>query len=570
MQSNMKLNNMKHVRNFEQFKQTRNKLESLTYYQKGKSSDKTIIELYLLSEGQDCQNINFLKENYSLSKIDQRIIDGVFEYLKTGKETSISLLTEELEVLGLKVPSLGDMWSGVKNVVDKGVQIGKTAIKSFGDFIKNIGSIIKGLFEKIKVFFKKVWELFKPQVIKAGALINKAVMTGKEDKMTKAVETISSPQGQKETDALTEDLKGVIAKFSSGNIGNMTPEAEEHLKDEAGEYKDVKDPSEIEQLMKDSYNFIERKNTVSKLFFSIKGYLQEGGTINEMYTAIFEAEEKEKEKEELKEGDDATYTNKKGEKVTKTIIRIEGENAVFKTKDGEEFTKPLSEVEKAEGLAKKIAGGFVNEQGVFGWLVEAVGFVFSPLTKLKEIMFKGGTNGILTVISGIKRGMKNAFKYVVIGVVVGLVYHIVHGLMVLTGEGGGESTEGKPEIESGAASTAPEVKPKFNLKKESIELLLEAEGDVPAVDVKKPTKYTEFLKDAKGIIAPAVGGMVFAALSHFFPVVKYILEAILVTIGLFELVGALCKLEWVKKKNLKVCKVQHSAHHWLESKVEGK
>lgn len=564
---------MKHIRNFQSFKSHRssnsNTISENYYYKKGKSINRSIFEMELISEGYSHELIGAINESYSLSRIDNRMIDCLYEFLSTGKEEGIDMLTEELG--GIKLPSLGDMYGKVVNVFDKGVEIGKSVITGIGNFLKNIGNIVKNLFEKVKAFFRKIWELFKPQVVAACGVIKKAVGGGSAEKMGEAVETISSDQGQNEFNALSEDLSGVGAKFKSGNVGNLSPEAEQHLKDEAGEYKGVEGDADIEKLMNES---VERKSTVGKIFYSIKGFLSEGGKIEDMQK-MFEAEEA-KEEEGFKEGDEVVYTNKEGKEVTKKIVRIDGEEAVFQAKDGSEFTKKISDIKKAgEGIGKKVAHGFVGEEpekkGVFGWLVEAVGFVFNPLAKLKEIAIKGGTNGILTMISAMKRGAKNAFKFVVMGTIAGLVYHIIHGIMALAGgEGHGEGGEEGPEApeapeKKAAPAAAAAAKPNINLKKESLESIMES----AAADLSKHSKYTGFMGDLKGVVGPMVGGFVFAALSHFFPIVHTILEVILVSIGVFELVGAMCKLEWVVKKNLKVCKVQHDIHHFLEGAAGG-
>lgn len=562
---------MKHIRNFQSFKNHRSAntqaISENHFYKKGKSINRSIFEMELISEGYSNEVIGAINESYSLSRIDNRMIDCLYEFLSTGKEEGIEMLTEELG--GIKLPSLGDMYGKVVNVFDKGVEIGKSVITGIGNFLKNIGNIVKNLFEKVKAFFRKIWELFKPQVVAACGVIKKAVGGGSAEKMGEAIDTISSDQGQNEFNALSDDLSGVGAKFKSGNVGNLSPEAEQHLKDEAGEYKGVEDDADIEKLMNES---VERKSTVGKIFYSIKGFLSEGGKIEDMQK-MFEAEEKKEEG--FKEGDEVTYTNKEGKEVTKKIVRIDGEEAVFQAKDGSEFTKNISDIKKAgEGLGKKVVHGFVGEEpekkGVFGWLVEAVGFVFSPLAKIKEILIKGGTNGILTGISALKRGAKNAFKFVVMGTIAGLIYHIIHGIAELAGGGEGEGSEAPeapeaPEKKGAPAAAPAAAKPNINLKKESLEFIMESAN----VDINKHSKYTGFMSDLKGSVGPMVGGFVFAALSHFFPIVHTILEVILVAIGVFELVGAMCKLEWVVKKNLKVCKVQHDIHHFLEGAAGG-
>ena len=560
---------MKHIRNYSNFKENRKKslnenYSNGYYYNLGKKSNKTIFELELLSEGYSTETISLVNENLSFPSIDNKIIDCVWEYLNHGTENKLDLLTEELTIMGKKLPSLGDMYKGVAKVVDKGIEIGKSVVKSFKDFISNIGNIVKNLFGKIKNFFVKIWEAFKPKILSAMGVIKKAVGGSTSDKMTGAINAMSSDNGQKEIGSLSEDLKKVCGKFSSGNVGNTSEEAAKKLEDEAGEYKDVEGDADIEKLMQES---LERKGTVGKIYYSIKGFMAEGGKIEELNSAIFEAEEK---KEELKEGDEVTYKNKEGKEVTKPIVRIEGEDAVFTAKDGSEFKKPLTDLKKAEGIGKKLAAGFIGEEpekkGVFGWLVEAVGFVFNPLVKLKETLIKGGTNGICMMISAMARGLKNAIKFIVIGVIAGLVYHVVHGIMTLAGGGHGEGAEKGGEAKAGAAAEvkAAEVKAP-EIKKES--LIFEAAE--LAVDMNKHSKYTPDWETVKGIALPAVGGLLMAALSHFFPIVHTILEGILVSIGIFELVGAVCKIESIKSKNLKVCTIQHDIHHFLEAKSGG-
>ena len=103
--------------------------------------------------------------------------------------------------------------------------------------------------------------------------------------------------------------------------------------------------------------------------------------------------------------------------------------------------------------------------------------------------------------------------------------------------------------------------------KESYEFLLESEA---AVDITKPSKHTTGLWDQiKSMALPVVGGLLLSALSHFFPMVGVILEVILVSIGIFELIGAVCKVDKIKQKMGNVCSIQHDIHHFLEAKSGG-
>jgi hypothetical protein len=136
------------------------------------------------------------------------------------------------------------------------------------------------------------------------------------------------------------------------------------------------------------------------------------------------------------------------------------------------------------------------------------------------------------------------------------------------GKGHGEdAAEGAAEGAADAAKGGVASATKINLAKESFSI---NESDTLTVDMNKKTSYTSGIFDtAKKIALPAIGGLLMAALSHFFPIVHTILEAILVSIGIFELVGAVCQLDSIKSKKLKVCTLQHDAHHFIEGSVGG-
>lgn len=582
----------RHIRGFESFKNSRAAAQAAPiaegyYYSKGKASRRSLLEMALISEGYSTDHVSAINEGYSLHKIDSRIIDCLYEYASKGTTEGLEMLTEEISLKqGFK-----NVYGKVSGAIDKGIEIGKNVITSFGNFLKSIGDVIKSLFGKIKAFFMKIWELFKPKAIAACAVIKKAVGGGNPAKMGKAIETISSEQGQTEIDSLSKDISALVAKFKTGDVGNTSPDTEEKLKGEAEEYKGVVDDQEIENLMKES---VERKGILKRIYYMTKGFMSEGGTIAEM-EKVFEAEEKKEWS--AKEGEAASYMSKNDGEQTKKIVRIEGDNAVFLGKDGKEFTKPVADLKKPkEGMGEKLLQGFVGEEpekkGIFGWLVEAVGAIVGWQAKLIELMYRGGTNGILTLVSAlVKKSWKNATKFVVLGVVAGLVYHIIHGIGEILGgheegHGEGEHKEGAegqgkegveveapeaPEKKVVAPADATAVKPPstINLKKESLERIFEDAG--VALDPKKKSKWTEFLNwdTLTKTMTPIVGSVLVSALSAVFMPHK-LMEGILVAIGVFELVGALCKLDWVAKKGLKVCKAQHSVHHWLEGAVGGK
>ena len=120
------------------------------------------------------------------------------------------------------------------------------------------------------------------------------------------------------------------------------------------------------------------------------------------------------------------------------------------------------------------------------------------------------------------------------------------------------------------AKGAAEVASKA-VTKESFDFLFESEAQtLGPVDITKPSKHTSGLWDQiKKMALPVVGSLLISALAHFFPMVTIILEVILVTIGVFELLGAVCKIDKIKSKMPKVCSIQHNIHHFLEAKSGG-
>lgn len=544
---------MKYIRNYKSFKGYKNPPVSENYYYSiGKKTQKTILECGLISEGVSIETVRLLNESIDFKKIDNQIVDAIWE--------SLSNKSKEFVLEGW-----GNIIDGAKNLWDKGVEIGKTVFNSFKDFIAKIGDVIKTIFRKIKALFSKIWELFKPKVLDATKSVKDAV----GGTAGAGLDSLSSLVKEKGTEAeigeLSKDVSGAVGKFSTGSVGNMSPDAEKHLADEAGEYKDVEDTSDIEKLIADSFQF-EKKTILKKVYLSLKGYLSEGNSLTELSGKLNEAGE-------FKQGDKVKYTNKQGEEVEKEILRVEGENAFFVAKDGSEFSKKITDLSKNKSAEE--AGKSSSKKGMFGWICEAVGFVLSPLSKLKEFAIKAGANGIAMSVSSIARGFGKHHKYIVIGTICGLVYHIVHGAMEViehfnhethsTGHGTKEAeTPGVQDAAGDTAEKAKEVvgiknatKPIVNMKKESMIL----EG--AAVDLTKGSKFTDFLANSKEILIPVAGGLLVQALLTFFPTIKIILEMILVSIGVFELIGALCEVSQTLKST-SVCSLHHSAHHFLE------
>lgn len=543
---------MKYIRNYKSFKGHKSSVSVSEnyYYSIGKKTQKTILECGLISEGVSIEGVKLLNESIDFKKIDNQIVDAIWE--------SLSNNSKELVLEGW-----GNIIHGAKNLWDKGVEIGKTVFNSFKDFIAKIGDVIKTIFGKIKAFFSKVWELFKPKVTAAAKSVKDAVSGAAGAGLDSLSSLVKEKSTETEINELSKDVSGAVGKFSTGSVGNMSPDAEKHLAAEAEEYKDVEDTSDIEKLIADSFQF-EKKTVLKKVYLSLKGYLSEGNSLMELSNKLNEADE-------FKQGDKVKYTNKQGEEVEKEILRVEDEDAFFTAKDGSEFSKKITDLSKANAQAAEHGKGEAKK-GMFGWICEAVGFVLSPLAKVKEFAIKAGSNGIAVGVSSLARGLGKHYKYIVIGTICGLVYHIVHGAMEVIehfsheAHAGGHEAKGAetPGVQDAAGDTAEKAKevvgakvPKpMNIAKES--MIFEAAG----IDLSKGSKITDFLSTSKDILIPVAGGLLVQALVAFFPTIKIILEIILVSIGLFELVGALCEVSETLKAT-SVCKLQHSAHHFI-------
>lgn len=548
---------MKYIRNYNSYKShrsnTSNENNENYFYNKGRKSNKSILECALISEGISYNDILLLNESVNFNKVDNLIVDSLYESIKSNDTNSIELLEEGV---------WGNLIDGAKDLWDKGVQVGKTVFKSFKDFLARIGDIIKTLFGKIKQFFQKLWEIFIPKAIELTSKVADGVKGAGSQGMSGLSSILGNESTQSEIQEAEKDLTKVREKFSSGNVGNMSDEAAKKLEDDADEYKDVTDTSEIEELIKDSFNSkFDRKTTVRKVYYSLKGYLLEGNNITELYNAINEADEVE-----YKEGDVVKYKTKAGDEVEKEIIKIDGDKFYFKDKEGNEFTKTKDDIiSKAEQKEGEDTGGVKSGKGMFGWICEGVGFILSPISKLKEWIIKAGVNGAMGGVSAFARGFNSAYKYVVIGTMCSLVYHIIHGITSVWGHlshdsHGGHAAQGTEGGEEGAQEGAQGG---AQIAKESY--IFEASATLPKIPNLDPSKKTllgDLIKDSSKILIPITGGLILKALGLFSPTLTLILEIIIISIGVFELIGAVCELN-DKFKDKPICKLQHKAHHFL-------
>lgn len=485
-------------------------------------------------------------EAAAFRRMDERLVECLIVEMDGG--SALDSMLEEFE--------FGKVWQTAKDKVAKGVDIVGNAVSSFKDFIGKVGNVIKSLFEKIKNFLKKIWQGFVPIATKTLSTI-KGKFTENIDRMTQLADHLAEEQGQAEVLALGKDVGLVCKKFAGGEIANTSEEAAQRIEAEAPDYEGVEDDAEIGRLIDES---VSRRSSIRKVLTSLKGFIKDGGDIHEL-TLVMEAEEAP-----IAEGDKVEYTTNDGRLVNNKVLRIEKNDegkdlAVMKDKSGNEFRKPVAELKKLTGAAKVAAaftGRETEKKGIFGWVVEAVGIVLNWKAKVQEYLIKGGTNGILMALSGFARGWKNMFKYLVMGTIAGLVYHILHGIHELTGgHGEGHGEEGKEAQVQVQKGKSQATKPNA--------------AKTTKVDTSK-IGNSGMLSGLDGVMGTAggvVGGLVYKALSVHFHVIKMVLEAIMVGIGIFELIGAACKIDKIGSKMQKVCSMQHDAHHWLEAKFSG-
>jgi hypothetical protein len=539
---------MKRVKSYEQFRN-----ESLSYYEIGKRSRQSIVEMQL--------NINGIatpsNESATFRRLDEKLIDCLL--LEMDGKPALDSLLEEFE--------FGKVWQNAKDLVSKGVDIAGNAVSSFKDFIGKVGNVIKDLFDKIKNFLKKVWQGFVPIAKKTLATI-KSKFTENIDRMTQVAEQLADDQGQAEVLALTKDVGTVCKKFAGGELANTSDEAAQRISDEAKDYDGVDDDAEIGRLIDES---VARRSSVRKVLTALKGFVHEGGDLDEL-AMVLEADEAL-----ASEGDKVEYTTDDGRLVNNKVLRIEKSEdgkdmAVMKDKSGNEFKKPVSELKKLTGAAKVAAaftGRETEKKGIFGWIVEAVGIVINWKAKLTEYAIKGGTNGLLMTLSGFARGWKNMFKYVLMGTIAGLVYHIIHGLQEVVGGEHEEKPEEKKEVgaqSEDAEIEKPEAKPQPAAAKPKINL---SRTKVDTSKVGSGSMLSGLDGMFQGAAGGIVGGLIYKALSLKFHVIKIVLEVIMVGIGIFELIGAACQIDKVAKGMPKICSMQMDAHHWLEGKFGG-
>lgn len=491
---------MKYITNyrkFTEFKNKKSKSSDFHFYEIGKLTNKSIFECGLISEGFKNTDILLLKENLNFYRLDDLIIKSIYDRLRSD-----SSINEEI--------NLGNIWNTTKNAWNKGVKFLGDTFNNFKDFLKKIGNVIGNLFKKVTEAFKKLWEITKNVSINLiKGVKNWVISSSKESALNTLAETINDNQFSKETTEVVNDLKSVKSRFVNGEVGSMSDETKKKMEEEAEEYDGVDNLEEIKNLIEEKY-ILYSSDSVKKVYYSLKGYLLEGHSIDDLSQFIFEADE-------YKEGDTVKYKTEKGEELEKEIVKIEGDNFFFKDNEGVEFSKKkediISKVDTEQ--PKKVTG----KMGIMGWVVECFKLITKPVEYIVNQSLKLGMNGVLILISAFARkGFNNAYKYQKFGPVVGKVNDIISGEM--------QEDEAEEEIQVQGPQQEEDSKNKTTPTKNK--------------------KLNNLFSDITKVLAPILGQVLCACFEAQVGPVLTVLKYTLLVVSAIELVSALCKKGVVK------------------------
>lgn len=308
-------------------------------------------------------------------------------------------------------------------------------------------------------------------------------------------------------------MNGIKSRFSKGEIGNTSDEVKKKLEEEASEYDAVDDLDKIEDLVKDSFNLYSKFN-FERVYYSLKGFLVEGGNLSDVDMIINEVQEAQ----EYNVGDKVKYKSKTGEEIEKEITKIEGDKFYFKDKEENEFYKEKGDiVSKSSGEKGGEEKAVKGRMGVMGWVLECFKLIIRPIDYLVLKALKYGTNGALYLISGVaRRGLDKAYKYKAFGKVLPKVDEIISG----EAEDEGDPTQQAQE----SIEQAGEVSINKNQKLKSI--------------------FSGFAK----VVAPIIGASLVAILETQIGPVLTILKYTLLVVASIQLVRTCCEKGLVKGK----------------------
>jgi hypothetical protein len=491
---------MRYIKNYSNFSQSR-KADNLYYfYNIGKESNKSIFENCLISERID---VTQFKKNINFKKLDKIIIKEIYESF-LNNDTSI---LEEENIFG-------KVWNATKNAWKGGINLVGKAYNNFKEFLKNIKDTISNIFKKISQVFIALWEITKTAGITLVKSVGGWIIKNQKGPSVEALsEIISDESFSTETGEVVSDLNGVKSRFSKGEMGNTSDEVKKKLEEEASEYDGVDDLDKIEDLVKDSFNLYSKFN-FERVYYSLKGFLVEGGNLSDVDMILNEAQESQ----EYNVGDKVKYKSKTGEEIEKEITKIEGDKFYFKDKEGNEFYKDrgdiVSKSSSEESDEKKEVKG---RMGVMGWVLECFKLIIRPIDYLVLKALKYGTNGALYLISGVaRRGLDKAFKYKAFGKVLPKVDEIISG----EAQDEGDSTQQAQES-------------------------IEQAGEV---SINKNQKLKSIFSGFSKVVAPIIGASLVAILETQIGPVLTILKYTLLVVSSIQLVRTCCERGLVKGK----------------------
>lgn len=489
---------MRYIKNYSSFSQNIKTDNLYYYYNIGKESNKSIFESSLISERID---ITQFRKNINFKKLDKFIIKEIYQSFLNNDS---SILEEE--------NIFGKVWNATKNAWKGGINLVGKAYNSFTEFLKNIKDTISNIFKKISQVFIALWEITKTAGITLVKSLGGWIIKNQKSSSVEALsEIISDEAFSTETAEVVSDLNGVKNRFSKGEMGNTSDDVKKKLEEEASEYDGVDDLDKVEDLVKDSLNLYSKFN-FERVYYSLKGFLFEGGNLSDVDMILNESQE---ESEEYKVGDRVKYKSKTGEEIEKEITKIDGDKFYFKDKEGNEFYKERGDI-ISKSSDKKVKG----RMGVMGWVLECFKLIIRPIDYLVLKAVKYGTNGALYLISGIaRRGLDKAYKYKEFGKVLPKVDEIISG----------EAGEAEDEVDNSQVS------------EESIERAGE-------ISINKNQKLKSIFSGFAKVVAPIIGASLVAILETQIGPVLTILKYTLIVVAAIQLVRTCCERGLVKGK----------------------
>lgn len=439
--------------------------ESNYYYNKGLQSDLSLLEALVINEKAELkESMNSLELDYDI--IDRDITRAVFESLKDNCLEPLNEAESTLKKrIQHKIESAG-------KIIKKGIQIGDNFFTKVGEIASKLGNVISRLIEKIKTFLSIVWDWTVEKTVPIFKKVKDFLVKDSASVLVSSLSTIlKKKSAEHEMIEAPKDLKGAITRIKGKTYSIDDVGMKHALSDDIEKLKNIDDEKEFQKELDkidvgpDEIISHITENDIHDILLTTKGFLLEGNSIEEL------------------------------------------------------------EVFMNDGLMENETA---HKKGLIGWLIEAIGFALSPITKLYTFLLKASTNGILISMSALSRGsLKNAYQYVVLGTIVGLTYEIIHSTGTISDH------------------------------------LLKVHESVSEKKTLESFKRLFDLENAKETLIPVLGGIFTNVLSSFFPGVGLVLEAVITSVASFELITGFCELEH-KFEEMSVCSLALKAEHHLE------